>query len=79
MGVAGAEWFREALTGLGEVHGFDGATRDFVEIVIGDFVVRVGDDMEPERLAAVILAFGGRDAGGVQVRGENAVDYKASS
>jgi len=30
--------------------------RAYVEIVIGDVVVRVGGDVEPERLAAVIRA-----------------------
>jgi transposase len=35
---------------------FDAVTSDMVEIVIGDVVVRVGSDVEPERLAAVIRA-----------------------
>ena len=35
---------------------FDAVTSDMVEIVIGDVVVRVGSDAEPERLAAVIRA-----------------------
>jgi len=35
---------------------FDAVTSDIVEIVIGDVVVRVGGDVEPERLAAVIRA-----------------------
>lgn len=35
---------------------FDAVTRDMVEIVIGDIVVRVGSDVEPERLAAVVRA-----------------------
>jgi transposase len=34
----------------------DAVTSDIVEIVIGDVVVRVGSDLEPERLAAVIRA-----------------------
>lgn len=35
---------------------FDTVTSDMVEIVIGDIVVRVDSDVEPERLAAVIRA-----------------------
>ncbi|WP_449384662.1 transposase [Bradyrhizobium sp. UFLA05-112] len=35
---------------------FDAVTSDMVEIVIGDVVVRVGGDVEPELLAAVIRA-----------------------
>ena len=35
---------------------FDAVTSDMVEIVIGDVVVRVGSDVEPERLATVIRA-----------------------
>jgi transposase len=35
---------------------FDAVTSDIVEIVIGDVVVRVVSDLEPERLAAVIRA-----------------------
>ena len=35
---------------------FDAVTSEMVEIVIGDVVVRVGSDVEPERLAAVIRA-----------------------
>jgi transposase len=33
---------------------FEAVTSDIVEIAIGDVVVRVGSDVEPERLAAVI-------------------------
>ena len=35
---------------------FDAVTSDMVEIVLGDVVVRVGSDVEPERLAVVIRA-----------------------
>ena len=35
---------------------FDAVTAEMVEIVIGDVVVRVGSDVEPDRLAAVIRA-----------------------
>jgi transposase len=35
---------------------FDAVTAEMVEIVVGDVVVRVGSDVEPERLAAVIRA-----------------------
>jgi len=35
---------------------FDAVASDVVEIVIGDLVVRVGGDVEPDRLAAVIRA-----------------------
>ncbi|HET8972584.1 MAG TPA: transposase [Pseudolabrys sp.] len=35
---------------------FDAVTSEMVEIVIGDVVIRVGSDVEPERLAAVIRA-----------------------
>ena len=35
---------------------FDAVTSDMVEIVLGDVVVRVGSDVEPERLSAVIRA-----------------------
>ncbi|MGL9623926.1 IS66 family insertion sequence element accessory protein TnpB [Bradyrhizobium sp. U531] len=42
---------------------FDAVTSDMMEIVIGNVVVRVGSDVEPERLAAVIRAFGRHDPG----------------
>ena len=35
---------------------FEAVAGEMVEIVIGDVVVRVGSDVEPERLAAVIRA-----------------------
>src|SRR5205085_12527131 len=35
---------------------FEAVSGEMVEIVIGDVVVRVGGDVEPERLAAVIRA-----------------------
>jgi transposase len=35
---------------------FETVTAEMVEIVVGDVVVRVGSDVEPDRLAAVIRA-----------------------
>jgi transposase len=35
---------------------FDAETAELVEIVVGDVVVRVGSDVEPDRLAAVLRA-----------------------
>jgi len=35
---------------------FDAVTAEMVEIVVGDVVVRVGSDVEPDRLAAVLRA-----------------------
>jgi transposase len=61
-------WRRKALASamvapLSEAQGravkftrFEAVMTETVEIVIGDVVVRVGSDVEPERLAAVIRA-----------------------
>jgi transposase len=35
---------------------FEAVAGEMVEIVVGDLVVRVGSDVEPERLAGVIRA-----------------------
>lgn len=51
--VAPGSWARGQAVNFAR---FDAVTSDMVKIVIVDVVVRVGSDVEPERLAAVIWA-----------------------